>query len=136
MLPFKICALIPIKLIQGVIYLSCSSGNVQKTAYFYQLDKNRKIFGHFSCCMRDKLIYSLDFMGINAHILIGRMPYLKTTSFFHCVRVSQNFQMDVAGGRRSLRKLKIGENIPLNIFFSLLSYFKMSDNRSTLVYNN
>ena len=52
-------------------------------------------------------------MGINARILIGRMLYFKTTSIFHFIRVSQNFQLDVAGGRRPLRTLKIGENTPL-----------------------
>ena len=46
-----------------LIYLSCSTRNVKKTIYFCnfcQLVINRRFFGHFSCCMRDKLIWSLN----------------------------------------------------------------------------
>ena len=46
-----------------LIYLSCSMRNVQKTSYFCLIDKNDKnmrFFGHFLCCLRVKLIWSLN----------------------------------------------------------------------------
>ena len=94
-----------------IIYLSCSTRNVQKTSYFFGIDENDKnrrgFFLHFSSCMRDKLILSLDLCYGDQCTYFDKSHAILLDNFIF------SLHKGVAVGRLSLRTLKIGENIPL-----------------------
>ena len=82
----------------------------KKPPIFLELTKMTKIGGfflHFSSCMRDKLILSLDLCYGDQCTYFDKSHAILLDNFIF------SLHKGVAVGRLSLRTLKIGENIPL-----------------------